>query len=327
MTTNKKFLLAVDIGGTKVAGAVVTLDGRILIENQVPTCQSGPKDGIQQIISLLEELLQDDAYALEDVLAIGVGIPAVLEPETDFVIWGPNLSGWRDVDLRGALEVFFDLPVAVEYDGHTAVLGEWWCGAGKNYQSMVDIIIGTGVGGGMVLDGRLFRGKTRLAGAAGWFGLTLDFDQQTDEKRALGFWESRIAGPAVTKRAKEVARQNPESRLAVLDKEGDLSARTLFHAAEEGDAQSLKLCDQLAAEIGIGIANIVSLVDPQIVILGGGMGSNCGILLPRIREVVNSWAQPLAAQSVQIVLSTAGPQAGLLGAAYGALLRNVGERT
>jgi glucokinase len=173
----------------------------------------------------------------------------------------------------------------------------------------------------MVLDGRLFRGRNRLAGAAGWFGLTLDADQQTENARSIGYWESRIAGPAVARRAQKIARLNPGSALDALNIEGRVSAETVFTLASEGDSIAIQFCDQLAGEIGVGIANVVSLVDPEVVILGGGMGSNCGVLLPRIREVVNCWAQPISAKAVDIVVSKLGPQAGLLGAAYGALLR------
>jgi glucokinase len=321
MKTDKNFILAVDIGGTKVAVGLIDLTGKILASDQLPTCQTGPEDGIRQIIDLLEKLLANTGTELDQVKAIGIGIPAVLEPETDFVIWGPNLNGWRNVDLRSGLASHFGIPVCVEYDGHTAVLGEWWVGAGRSYRSMVDIIIGTGLGGGMVLDGRLFRGRNRLAGAAGWFGLTLDADRQTENARSIGYWESRIAGPAVAERAKKVARLNPGSALDALNIEGRVSAETVFALASQGDPIAKQFCDQLAGEIGVGIANVVSLVDPEVVILGGGMGSNCGVLLPRIREVVNCWAQPISAKAVDIVLSKLGPQAGLLGAAYGALLR------
>ena len=162
-------VLAVDIGGTKIALAVVTSKGELLADKIFPTPQAGPENGIALIVKHLEALIQESQIDTNRLVGIGIGIPAVLEPGSDFIIWAPNLQGWKKVNLRGALEKHFGLPVSVEYDGHTAVLGEWWMGAGKGYQSVVSVIIGTGVGGGLVMDGHLIRGHNRLAGAVGWF--------------------------------------------------------------------------------------------------------------------------------------------------------------
>jgi glucokinase len=113
----EKIVIAIDIGGTKIAIAAVTADGRILSRLTAPTQQKGPEKGIQQIINLIEALITKINLSPGQVLGIGIGIPAVLENETDFIIWGPNLNGWKNVDLRGSLEHYFKLPVCIEYDG------------------------------------------------------------------------------------------------------------------------------------------------------------------------------------------------------------------
>ncbi|MBN1453001.1 MAG: ROK family protein, partial [Anaerolineales bacterium] len=146
MTISTKHLLAVDLGGSKVAVAIVTPQGEILGRRQEPTCQNGPQEGIRQIIRLLNVLRQENGLRPAEVLCAGVGMPAVLEPETDFIVWAPNLKGWREVALRPELEQELGLPVFIEYDGHAAVLGEWWVGGGRGYQSLVNVIIGTGIG-------------------------------------------------------------------------------------------------------------------------------------------------------------------------------------
>ncbi|HAF60992.1 MAG TPA: hypothetical protein DCK95_01540 [Anaerolineaceae bacterium] len=322
MKAEKDLFLAVDIGGTKIAVGLIDNDGHILAYNQDQTCQISPKEGIRQIINMLESLVDQQRIQIETVTAIGIGIPAVLEPESDYVIWAPNLNNWRNVDLKGALATYFKLPVYIEYDGHAAVLGEWWVGAGRTYHTLVDIIIGTGVGGGMILDGKLFRGNNRLAGAAGWFGPSTCIGQQDERPLTNGYWESHVSGPAVTVRAKKLARVNEDSAIVRLATEERLSSITLFAAAKQGDQAAQKLCNQVADEIGSGIANVVSMINPQLVILGGGLGSNCAFLLPRIRKFVDHWAQPFSAQSVEIVISALGSQAGLLGAAYAAILRS-----
>jgi glucokinase len=317
----EKYILAVDIGGTKIASSLVRRDGTILSRVQEPTGKEGPQHNIAQIIRQLETLLAESSLTSNDVLGIGIGIPAMLERDTDFIIWGPNLVGWRNVALRPSIENHFGLPVCIEYDGHTSVLGEWWVGAGRGYHSLVDVIIGTGVGGGMILEDRLVRGNNRLAGAAGWFTFCAGAGNENPHDRALGYWEARTAGPGIARRAAELlaAGQYKDSLLA--RNSSAITSREVFSAAKQGDLLAETICNEIADLLGSGIANIVSLVNPEVVILGGSVGSNAGFLIPRIYEVVNTWAQPVSAQAAQIFESTLAGDAGLLGAAYSALLR------
>ncbi len=315
--TPKNYVLAVDLGGTKVAAALVTTSGTVAQRRQEPTLQAGPEAGITQIVHMLQTLLAEGGIDPAAVQGVGLGIPAVLERETDHVIWAPNLAGWRNVALRPALESRLGLPVYVEYDGHTAVLGEWWVGAGRGYQSVVDVIIGTGIGGGMILDGRLFRGHDRLAGAAGWFALTTEAGQTDDRGQALGHWESLAAGPGIAQLARRLLAGEVRSGLPAEE----LTAKAVFEAARVGDPLARQVVDRVAGLIGLGVANIVSLVNPEVVILGGGIGAQGDLLLPGVREVVQQWAQPISAGSTLITSSQLGVDAGLLGAAYAAILR------
>lgn len=316
-----KVVIAVDIGGTKIAVAAITTDGRILSRLIVPTMQKGPESGIEQVIQLVESLITQNNVDLEHLIGIGIGIPAVLENETDFIIWGPNLQGWKNVDLRGSLEKHFDLPVCIEYDGHTAVMGEWWMGAAKGYRSIVSIIIGTGVGGGLVLDGKLIRGVNRLAGAVGWFILDRNGESDLVKERALGSWESLTAGPGIARRAQQLLALNPDAHSILAHKDKKISAEDVFEAAKQGDALALKITSEEAELLGCGVANIVSLVNPEIIVLGGSVGTNSAILLPQIKSVVERYSQPISSQSVKIVTSQLGADAGLYGAAYGLMLR------
>ncbi len=317
---SQSYLLAVDIGGTKTACALVTREGVILDQLQAPTSQEGPQAGIAQIHALLQELLRRSDLDKTAVQAIGVGIPAVLARHSDQVIWAPNLPGWRDVPLRESLQALSRLPVFVEYDGHTAVLGEWWAGAGRGFDSCVDIIIGTGIGGGMILDGRLVRGGDRLAGAAGWFAMTPAADQAHEGQRQIGHWESQAAGPGIAARAASRLADYPDSILARSIR--PLTAHAIFNAARQGDKLAAAIIEDTASIIGVGIANIVSLVNPQIVILGGSIGSQGDLLLPGVRRAVKALAQPISASSVTIESSKLATDAGLFGAAYAALLRS-----
>lgn len=307
-------VLAVDIGGTKTATALVTGEGRIVARRREATATTGPTAVIDQLVRLLRHLGGESGT--EPPTAVGIGIPAVLEPGSDLVIWGPNLPGFRNVKLREPLEAALKLPVYLEYDGHTAVLGEWWRGAGRGFRSVVFVIIGTGLGGGMVLDGNLYRGNNRLAGAAGWFTLVTKLGEEEPDRRR-GHWELLVAGPGIARRALDGLNAGRPSSLPSQD----LTAERVFNAARAGDAFAQEIVSETARIIGIGVANIVSLVNPEMVILGGGVGMQADLILEPVRRVVRDQAQPISGRSVRIEVSQLGEDAGLLGAAYAAFER------
>jgi glucokinase len=319
MTTisNPDLILAVDLGGTKIATALISTRGKILSQNEEPTSQEGPQAGIDQIVRLLQQHLRP-GLSSQKVIGIGVGIPAVLRQEDDLVIWSPNLKDWRNVALRPALEERLEFPAFIEYDGHTAVLGEWWQGAGQGYRSIAMVIVGTGIGGGLIIDGKLYRGYNRLAGAAGWFALTQYAADHSLRGSSLGHWESLAAGVAIADRAKELLPGHPGSSLNGML---PLTAKDIFDHARTGDTFALECVAETANILGIGVANIVSLINPEIVILGGSIGRQGDLLEKRIREVVMRWAQPISAKSVVIHTSELGVMAGLYGAAYAVLDR------
>lgn len=322
----KNILLAVDVGGSKVSAAAVTLSGEILGRAQESTCQEGPQAGIQQIIRLALQAVETCGISFAQVACLGAGMPAVLQPHTDQVLWAPKLAGWRNVPLRPALQRALQIPVYLEYDGHTAILGEWWQGSARGFHSVAELIIGTGIGGGMILDGQLYRGVSRLAGAVGWLAMTEDIDNPDPESRQIGFLDARASGPGLVQLARKLKEKYPQSSLGTLSEQGEISPVHIFTAARQGDKLALQVLEQLASWLGMAIANIISLINPQAVILGGGVGSQCQDLLPRIQQVARLWAQPFSVQDCQIRISQLGADAGLLGAAYGALLRWQTER-
>jgi glucokinase len=317
-----KLLIAVDIGGTKTAVALVDQAGAILNRVSEPTSQNGPAAGFQQIIHLIENILGQAGKSAADCLGIGVGIAAVLDSD-DRIVWAPNISGWRDVDLRTALSRHFGIPAYLEYDGQAAVLGEWWLGAAQGYRSVGMLIIGTGIGGGLILDGKLFRGSNRLAGAAGWFAMTDKAASDDARGQALGHFESLAAGPGI---AAQAAAGLAAHGASSLNQCHPLTAKEVFDHARKGDAFASEIVGRAADTLGLGVANLISLVNPEIVVLGGSVGNQGDLLVPRIRVVAQRWAQPIAARSAVITSSSLGSEAGLYGAAYVVLIRaqNIG---
>jgi glucokinase len=294
-------VLAVDVGGTKLAVALVTQDGRIVAKTQQATSRSGPDSVLEQIHSMSQTLF--DGHGLQ---AVGLSVPAVLEHGTDRILWAPNLPGWESLDFKAALQERFGVQAVVEYDGHAAVLGEWWCGAGKGYQSVCTIIIGTGIGGGFIVQGKLLRGRDRLAGAVGWLAM-----QGPD---GLAHWEDLASGPGLTRRAQQLIGQAHPTSLQTAG----LSARHIFDAARMGDPLARQVIAETAELIGQGIGAVISFANPEIVVLGGSIGQQEDQILAKVQASARRWTQPYAARELPIVCSTLGEEAGLLGVAYSA---------
>jgi glucokinase len=298
-------LLAVDIGGTKIALAVISDHGQVIARDHQPIDLSGPRAVVEQIAAFGEPLITS-----HQIEAAGVSVPAVLERNTDVVIWAPNLPGWQNIRFREMLQERLHRPTYIEYDGHAAALGEWQSGAARGYQNVASVIIGTGIGGGFIVEGRLWRGRDRLAGAVGWFPMM--------GPDGLDHWENLAAGPAIAQRAQRLIRVGQPS---MMEAEA-LTAKTVFDAARAGDAIAKQVIEETAALIGQGIASVISLANPEIVVLGGSVGRQGDLLLEIVQENVRRWAQPISARDVAIVSSTLGEEAGLLGAAYAAVLRH-----
>jgi glucokinase len=173
----------------------------------------------------------------------------------------------------------------------------------------------------MVLDGRLYRGTNRLAGAAGWFTLSTEIEEQ-DAARQCGHWELLAAGPGTARRALDGLKAGRPSTLSPED----ITPEQVFNAARAGDVFAREIVSETARIIGIGVSNIVSLVNPELVILGGGVGTQADLILERVRQVVYEQAQPISGRSARIEVSQLGEDAGLLGAAYAAFERSHGLR-
>jgi glucokinase len=293
--------LAVDVGGTKVAVALVDREGRIVRKTHQPTDLLGVDAVTEQIFAMSHRLLDGQMP-----LTLGLSVPAVIDPVTDRILWAPNLPGWDNADIKSSLGARFGVPVAIEYDGHAAVLGEWWGGAGRGCDSLVSIIIGTGIGGGFIVDGRLWMGRDRLAGTVGWFPVS------TGE--GVVAWEKVASGSGIVRRAQHLIAQGGTTQLQA----GGLTAQAVFDAARQGDELACMVAEETAHYLGLGVSAVISFANPDIVILGGSIGQHSDFILPTVRRVAAEWAQPYAARDLSIVCSTLGEEAGLLGAAYSA---------
>jgi glucokinase len=291
------FVLAADLGGTKIAVARVSSRGRLDHEQAAPTPRQGGGAVASALIAMLRRLPR------ANVCAVGVAVPGLAYPNGH--VWAPNIPGWTDWPLRAQLEKEFGLPTVVESDRNAFVTGEAWQGAARHVKDVVFLIVGTGIGAGIISGGRLVRGSRELAGAAGWLAVR---DEFRPEYKSLGCFEAHAAGPAVRRIARKL-----------MDR--DLSAEEVARMARRGNKAAQKILREAGDYLGLGLANLVSVLNPQMIVVGGGLSGAGEWLLEPARRTMQRWGQPLAVREVRVVRSRLGGRAGLLGAAKLALDR------
>lgn len=284
-------VIAIDLGGTKLLTAVVDTDGRVTGRTQHPVERSSLRASVEQIKSAIHESLNRTKAG--DVHAVGLIVPGIFSKSTGEA-WAPNLWGHTHVPLMVELQHALEVPLTIDCDRAGYVLGEQWLGAARDLQDVVFFGVGTGIGAGILAGGRILNGCGGIAGAVGWSALN---SQYKDEYAAVGCLEAEAAGPALARRL------NAES------------AQDVVAAARLGDPAALAAVETTAYYLGLGIANLVSVLNPEMVVLGGGIMQAGDLFLPTIRSVISKWAQPISAQQVRIELTQLGENAGLLGAA------------
>jgi len=286
-----RFALVADLGGTKIAVARVDNSGQVTHRLQAPTSPAGGLAVVEAIANLLHRLPAKGAEAL------GVGVPGLAY--ADGAVWAPNLRGWEHMPLGELLRARFDLPVLVESDRNTSVTGEAWQGSAKGCRDVVFVAIGTGIGAGIISGGRLIRGFGELAGCLGWMAVRERF---IPAYQAVGCLEFHVAGPGIARAAQRVFHRPLEAVEVVM-------------RARQGDAKAREVLTKAGHDLGLALANLVDILNPQMIVIGGGVAGAGNLLLGPARETLRRWAQPLAAKQVRIRRSRLGARAGLLGAA------------
>jgi glucokinase len=249
-------------------------------------------------------VLQQTGLNWPGIAAAGACVPGIYYADRGEA-WAPNLWGWDAVPLRNELSACIPAPVTIDSDRSAYVLGETWIGAARGLTDVVFLAVGTGIGAGILSGGRVIRGAQGIAGAVGWFALN---PGRNDLYRRAGCFESEAAGPAVARR---YAQRTGSTQ--------SLAAEAVCAAARSGDAAAIAVLEETAVWLGMGIANLISTLNPQMVVLGGGLMQAGDLMVDTIRRTVLDWAQPLAARDARIELSRLGEDAGLMGAARLAL--------
>jgi glucokinase len=316
---NTRYIVGVDVGGTNVVVGAMPLDGsREYAVRSRPTHahlgQEGVADRIAEMINEVIQLTgQETRAAREDFIGVGIGSPGPLDRERGVVIVTPNL-GWRDFPLRDAVSRRVGLPATLDNDANCATVGEWWCGAARGARHVVGMTIGTGIGGGLILNGSLYHGASDAAGEVGH--TTIDGTGRRCKCGNYGCLEAYASGPAIAERAAEALAGDEESLLRTLV-DGDLSritARTVYEAATRGDSLAREVVRETARFLGTGVANLVNIFNPDVVVLAGGVTDAGDALFEPLRAEVRRRAFRPAVEACRIVPGALAGSAGVVGA-------------
>jgi glucokinase len=312
MKEDQKSILSIDIGGTKMLGALITPDGAILRKVNVLTqAAEGPDAVIGRLTLLIDGFLGNSSGAA----ALSLAVAGPIDLKKGIITESPNLPGWQDVPLRSIIRDKYDLPVFLLNDAQSAALGENCFGAGIEVENLIFLTVSTGIGGGIIINNRLYTGASGSAGEIGH--MVIDPGGPLCNCGNRGHYEAMASGTAL---AREAVKRLKEGAQSVLQEStggsyGEITAKTVAEAAFSGDAFALDVISQTARYLGIGLANLVNIFNPELIIIGGGLSNLGTMLLEPAVEEIQARSFHLPASVVRVVTARLGADAGILGAA------------
>ena len=309
----KNYVVGVDLGGTKISTALSDLEGKIINQTTIPTdAHEGEVPVLNRIINSIEKVVSAVSY--EDIKGIGIGSPGPLDAKQGIIITTPNLP-FKNFNLVKPISEKFGVPVFLDNDANVAAIGEFMFGAGKGAENIVFFTVSTGVGGGAILNGKVYRGHTSNALEIGH--MTVAPHGPRCNCGNVGCVEATSSGTAIAKRAHEALSTKVETSLRKYE---NVTSYEVFVEAAAGDPVAKDIIDDAMNYLGIAVANAVSIFDPEYVIIGGGVSKAGDVVFDTVRKVVNKRCFKSMAESVKIVPAGLGTDAGLIGAVALALL-------
>jgi glucokinase len=309
--------LGVDVGGTKVAAGLVNSHGEILYKTRVPMHGRGTaEDGFNSVRNAINVVLEANPGAM--IAAIGVASPGPLDPRTGVILFTPNIPCWHDFNLREAIENAYQLPTRVDNDANAAGLAEAIFGAGRGYSSVFYATLGTGIGTAIVLDGKLYYGRTGLAAEGGH--MTVDMNAPCHcECGKPGCVESFASGTGIARIAREAVQRDPSAGERILELAGGdlnkITGRVVSKAWNAGDRLATELLTESARVLTAWFGNIVDLLEPDVFVVGGGMSEVFSHFFPQMLRDMPRWSLNQRCADMPLVRAYFGEDSGLVGAA------------
>ena len=313
-------VLAIDLGGTKIITAIVSADGQAIAkERSLTLADEGPSSVINRLLSAIDHLLSSKNIDPSELSSISIAAAGGIDIERGLVTSSPHLPGWHDVPLRNIVSEKYGVTTFLLNDASATALGEHRFGAGRGVNNLVLLTIGTGIGGGIIIDGRLYHGPSGSAGELGH--MTVDVHGPRCVCGNIGCLETLVSGPVIANEARKRIAQGERSSLVdmVAGRIEDITAEEIGVAARAGDSLALDIITEAATYLGVGLVNLVNIFNPEMIIIGGGVAELGDLLLEPARRVVKERAFRMSAQAVRIVTAQLGDEAGVRGAALFAL--------
>lgn len=310
-----KYAFGVDIGGTTVKIGLFDKEGCVLDKWEIPTVKDNEGTSIlPDVAQSLLAKMKEKGITEEDLAGIGVGIPGAVDEEGTAVAGAVNL-GWKPFNIPKVLNAYINVPVRAANDANAAAFGEMWQGGGKGYKDMVAVTLGTGVGGGIIVNGEILTGATGAGGEIGHIHMN---DEETEECgcKNKGCLEQYASATGIVRLAKRrLAKDDAPSVL----REGTLSAKSIFDAAKSGDEVAVSIAEEFGLYLGKGLAAVANVVNPEVFVIGGGVSKAGEILISLVEPNFKKYAFP-PCRGAKFALATLGNDAGIYGAA-GLILR------
>ncbi len=307
-------VIGIDLGGTKLAGALFDQDGQMRSKETLPVEKRSANAAgslIQQLIRRLIAAAKADGI---QITAIGVSVPGIYYATTGKV-WAPNIPGWTAYPLLDeimAMPEVQGIKVRIDSDRAVYILGEAWQGAAKGCKHAIFLAIGTGIGAGILIDGQILRGHQDIAGAVGWISLDRPF---RDRYQSCGCFEYHASGEGLARAARELLARDVHYSGLLKNKSADqITAPDIFAAYQNHDPIAIQVLDDAIVCWGTAVANLVSIFNPEKIIFGGGVFGPAAQFIPRIKREAERWAQPISFRQVELAVSTLAGDAGLIGA-------------
>ena len=322
MTKKTEYIVGVDLGGTKIFAGALSADGSQThgMRSIATQAELGAEGVVDRINSLIEgvmiDTMNETGAKRSDFAGIGIGAPGPLDRAKGIVVVAPNL-GWKDFPLSERIHSRLGLPVTLDNDANCATVGEWWLGAARGGRNVVGITIGTGIGGGLIINGELYHGTSDVAGEIGH--TTIDVNGRHCKCGNYGCLEAYASGPAIATRAREaLVREDSASMIpSMVDGQADrITAEVVYDAAKKGDGLANEIVRDTARYLGAGIATLLNVINPDTVVIAGGVTRAGEALLGPLRAEVRRRAFNPAVKACKIVPAELPGTAGVVGAVY-----------